>query len=158
MIFVMSPDSVTADWPTLEIDAATFQDPVNKHRRLIPLLLSDCQIPLLIQPYLYIDWRLEDETQYGKLLDCCRPYLLREEVNDLVLGLDAAFPSYTDLETLVNEQCGERLGKIIDAQPQITEQFTIRRGSIGRKLGFRDHQALFFGFSLLRGERCARKP
>ena len=56
-IFAMSPDSVASGWVELEKLIATFGDPANRSRRMLPLLIRDCRVPDDIKPFKYLDAR-----------------------------------------------------------------------------------------------------
>ena len=70
---VMSPEMVRADWPSLELTAILASDPMNRQGRLIPLLLRDADkdakaridIPPVLRPFLYIDFRDPKEFERG---------------------------------------------------------------------------------------------
>lgn len=57
LILLMSPDSVAANWVKTECSGILFADPSNIRLRLIPVMLRDCEIPLLIRRFRYIDAR-----------------------------------------------------------------------------------------------------
>jgi DNA-binding beta-propeller fold protein YncE len=73
LILLMSSHAFGSDWVAMERNTTMFRDPVNKQRRFIPLLLEDCDIPDTIKRFRYIDWRSEDEQEYGKLLSAIAP-------------------------------------------------------------------------------------
>jgi hypothetical protein len=54
-IFAMSPDSVASGWVALELLIATYGDPANRSRRMLPLKIRDCQVPEDIEPFKYLD-------------------------------------------------------------------------------------------------------
>ena len=44
------------------------RDPTNQDRSLIPLLLADCDIPLEIRRFVYVDYRNETAVAWQNLL------------------------------------------------------------------------------------------
>jgi hypothetical protein len=98
LILVMSANSFSAEWATLETHVGLFRDPTNAQLRFIPVRIDDAEIRDILKPFSYVDWRQRSEDEYSRLLEACRPSLLREEVNNLVLALGDAFPSYGDFD------------------------------------------------------------
>lgn len=72
LVLVMSQAAFDSEWVTLERHTALFRDPTNQQRRFIPLRLDDCDIKDSLRLFAYIDWREEDEDEYGRLLAACR--------------------------------------------------------------------------------------
>jgi len=72
LVFLMSPNSLKADWPTLERRSRQFQDPLNRERRFLPVLLEDCSLPATLEGLRSIDLRQESETAFEELLSACR--------------------------------------------------------------------------------------
>ena len=62
-----------SDWSEAERSGTVFEDPANKRGRLIPLLLEDCEIPPLLAPLKYADFREPDEAILNQLADRCLP-------------------------------------------------------------------------------------
>ena len=58
---------------TLERHTALFRDPSNSERRFVPLRLDDVQLPDVLKPFAYVDWRAGEEEEYLRLLKVCRP-------------------------------------------------------------------------------------
>jgi len=73
---VMSPDFFKSEWTESERAAATIFTPANRAKRLIPLLLRDTELPALVAPLKYIDFRdaARFEASFKQLLA-----FLREE-------------------------------------------------------------------------------
>ena len=69
LILCMSQNAFDSEWVSLERHTMLFRDPGNKDRRFIPFLLADCDIPLLLKQYAYLDWSDKSKTVYQKLLD-----------------------------------------------------------------------------------------
>lgn len=72
LVLFMSPNTPDSEWVELETDAAIFRNPSNSERRLIPLLLVDTEIPEMLKPIMYVDWRNKDAQEYERLLKACR--------------------------------------------------------------------------------------
>jgi hypothetical protein len=53
-ILVLSPDLFDRDFPAAEWYSVFFQDPVGRQRKLVPVLVSDCELPGLLAPIVYI--------------------------------------------------------------------------------------------------------
>ena len=73
LVLVMSENAFASEWTTLERTTYLFRDPTNVHRRFIPLLLTDCQVPDVLRQFHHVDWRTRDDAQYTRLLAACRP-------------------------------------------------------------------------------------
>lgn len=56
-IIVLSPDYITSDWTKFENIMAQTLDPGAATRRLIPILLRDCTLPLRLRTMTYRDFR-----------------------------------------------------------------------------------------------------
>jgi hypothetical protein len=54
---VLTPDSVKSDWVKLERIIFQTSDPLGRTKKLIPLLLRDCEIPPALKAVKYIDFR-----------------------------------------------------------------------------------------------------
>ncbi|MCK6619638.1 MAG: TIR domain-containing protein [Calditrichaceae bacterium] len=84
LVFIMTPASVSKKWPQAEALYHPFFDPANQERRLIPLMLEDCQPPDLIRPLKYIDFRNPDDyplrfRELAEALDLVAPAFERRE-------------------------------------------------------------------------------
>ena len=78
LVFIMTPPSVAKKWPQAEALFITYFDPTNKDRRLIPLMLLDCEPPALIKPLKFVDFRNPDDyairlRELIESLDLVRP-------------------------------------------------------------------------------------
>ncbi|MBI3914524.1 MAG: tetratricopeptide repeat protein [Chloroflexi bacterium] len=73
---VMSPDFFNSEWTESERAAATIFSPANRSKRMMPLLVRDCDIPSMLAPLKYIDFRdaAKFESAFKQLLA-----FLREE-------------------------------------------------------------------------------
>jgi hypothetical protein len=54
-ILVLSPDLFGRDFPAAEWYSVFFQDPVGRKRKLVPVLVSECELPGLLAPIVYIN-------------------------------------------------------------------------------------------------------
>ena len=61
LVFVMTPASVQKKWPQAEALYVVYFDPTNRDRRLIPVLLADCEPPALIKLLKPVDFRTADD-------------------------------------------------------------------------------------------------
>lgn len=60
VLLVMSPEWVTSEWCQLETDTIIAADPSGRHRRLIPILLRECDIPADLRRLKYLDFTIQD--------------------------------------------------------------------------------------------------
>lgn len=60
VVVVLSPDSVKSEWVKAEWNKALKLEKKGKIRRVIPILLRDCNIPLRLDKKLHIDFRNPD--------------------------------------------------------------------------------------------------
>jgi hypothetical protein len=73
LVLCMSANAFGSDWALLEAGTFRFRDPLNKHRRLIPVRLDDAPIKGSLAQFLYINQRLTDrEQEYPTLLNAVR--------------------------------------------------------------------------------------
>ena len=74
LVFLLSPDFLHSDWASLELHTTIFRDPLNRHRRFIPVLIADCKklIPDMLRPYRRIDLRQPTPAAYAELLAACQ--------------------------------------------------------------------------------------
>ncbi|NOT08024.1 MAG: TIR domain-containing protein [Gemmatimonadales bacterium] len=74
LVLCMSANAFGSDWAQLEFGTFRFRDPLNKRRRFLPLRLDDVPIKGSVAQFHSINWGLEnDEQEYAKLVDACRP-------------------------------------------------------------------------------------
>jgi len=64
-VLVLSPEALTAEWPTAERAAAVISDPAGRFGRVIPLLHRSCQLPPLLAFRNYIDFRDQRKFKAG---------------------------------------------------------------------------------------------
>lgn len=62
---VLSPESLSSDWVTLERSTAIHRDPRARQRSLIPLLRRTCDMPDMLARLKYIDFRREQDFDAG---------------------------------------------------------------------------------------------
>lgn len=70
-VLCLSQPANKSDWVKLERNTRLFQDPQNKERRFIPVLLEDCQMPATLRRLKYVDWR--NESDLTVLIQACTP-------------------------------------------------------------------------------------
>jgi hypothetical protein len=68
VLLVLTPDYVGSEWAEFENVMARTLDPAARHRKVIPLLRKDCDIPLHLRILHYRDLRHEDERQWQLLI------------------------------------------------------------------------------------------
>ena len=56
MLVLMSESFFASEWTSLERSSVAFRDPKNKDKSLIPLLLSDCEVPDTLAAFKYHDF------------------------------------------------------------------------------------------------------
>ena len=71
LLLFMSRNGFGSDWATLEHQTILFSDPLNRNRRFIPLRLDDGDIPAVLRPFKYLDWRTPADDAYRSLLLAC---------------------------------------------------------------------------------------
>jgi hypothetical protein len=73
MLLVLTPDYLASEWAEFENILASTLDPAARRRRVIPLLLKPCELPLRIRTLTYLDFTgSEDEFQFQRLLAAIR--------------------------------------------------------------------------------------
>ena len=72
LLLFMSRNGFGSDWATLEHQIILFTNPLNWKRRLIPLRLDAADIPAMLRPFKYLDWRTPGGDAYQSLLVACR--------------------------------------------------------------------------------------
>jgi hypothetical protein len=103
VVVVLSKSSVESFWVRQEWEARLVQMSRDKTRKLIPLLLNDCEIPLLLSNFSYIDFRnvnFKDHNRFGdkilELVDSIRGALPPN--GDTVVGIPFAVLAMTSKE------------------------------------------------------------
>ena len=71
LVLCMSKHAFGADWVQLESGTFRFRDPLNKDQRFIPLRLDEAPIKGSLAQFNYVDWRDEDDREYGRLVSAC---------------------------------------------------------------------------------------
>ncbi len=72
LLMCMSEAYFASDWAGLEHHSLLFRDPANEERRLIPVLIGDCDRPAIIAQFAYVDWREPSDEAYDRLVRACR--------------------------------------------------------------------------------------
>jgi 2-polyprenyl-3-methyl-5-hydroxy-6-metoxy-1,4-benzoquinol methylase len=72
LLFCMSRAAFESEWMSLERSTVLFRDPSSQQRRLIPLLLEECERPGTIARLTHIDGRNLDEKVLEKVVAACR--------------------------------------------------------------------------------------
>lgn len=65
---VISNNSLRSEWVGTEIKAALSKEKDGKHIIILPILLEDCEIPLLLKDKLYVDFREDFDAGFKKIL------------------------------------------------------------------------------------------
>jgi hypothetical protein len=68
VLLVLTPDYIRSDWSHFENAMAQATDPAARWRKVIPVLLRDCSIPLRIRIVHYRDLRTDDPQQWDLLI------------------------------------------------------------------------------------------
>lgn len=73
-LIVLSPAYIASEWGQFENTLAQTLDPAARQRRVLPLLLEPCEIPLRIRALTYLDWTTPRTTEFKmeKLLAAVR--------------------------------------------------------------------------------------
>jgi hypothetical protein len=72
-VLCWSPSAAESEWLKFERASVLFRDPSNSERRLIPLLLSRCDLPTTLRHLAHVDYSEEREEEFQKLLTACKP-------------------------------------------------------------------------------------
>jgi TIR domain len=60
VLLILSPEALASNWVALEYSVSLCNDPAARNRCLIPILRSECDIPLLLRRLKYLDARDDD--------------------------------------------------------------------------------------------------
>ncbi len=60
VVLVLSREALGSEWVALEYSATIYKDPGSADRVLLPVLRSDCELPLILARLKYLDARTED--------------------------------------------------------------------------------------------------
>ena len=63
-LLVLTPQYLASEWAEFENILASTLDPAARRRRVIPLLLKPCELPLRIRALTYLDFTKPDETEF----------------------------------------------------------------------------------------------
>lgn len=69
-ILVFTPDWVNSEWTQFEGLMLQTQDPIGLRKRILPLMLADCQLPPRLKMFTYADFKNQNdwETQFQRLI------------------------------------------------------------------------------------------
>jgi len=69
-LLILSPAYLKSDWATFESIMVSTLDPANRQRRLLPVLVKKCKLPLRIRGLIYIDLSgtVDADAQFNRLL------------------------------------------------------------------------------------------
>jgi WD40 repeat protein/GTPase SAR1 family protein len=73
LVLLISVNTLSTEWFAFERLTSLFRDPANNQRRFIPVRLDDSLPPDSLKQFAYIDWRLQSEEEYARLVAACRP-------------------------------------------------------------------------------------
>lgn len=75
LLLCLSKSSLASDWVHAEKNTILFRDPMNRERRLIPVLIDDCCeiIPDVLRRFRYADLRTFSHSEIQELCKVCRP-------------------------------------------------------------------------------------
>ncbi len=68
LLVLLSKNSVKSNWVKKELEIALSRQIKDKHIKIIPCLLEDCDIPIFLEPIAYADFRTSFESGIEKLL------------------------------------------------------------------------------------------
>lgn len=68
LLLCLTPAIALSQWSRLEYSAAISRDPDNDERRLIPVLMEDCEVPAVLRRLNHVDMRQESEEAWSTLL------------------------------------------------------------------------------------------
>jgi anti-anti-sigma regulatory factor len=91
---LLSRAAIHSDWVALERNATLFRDPNNVSRRLVPVLVDQCELPASIGRFRYIDFRTAARRKNGmdELVVACTPVLrYSHNGNVLVVALPGRY-------------------------------------------------------------------
>lgn len=71
LLLFISPDALKSDWVSLEKNTVIFRDPSNKLRKLIPVVIEDCELPDTLKRYKYIKHSEESNQWLDDILSAC---------------------------------------------------------------------------------------
>ncbi len=73
LVVVFSPDSANSAWVQQELDAALMEQLSKKNITVLPLLLRECEIPILLRSIKYADFRYHYQSGLEELLKVFDP-------------------------------------------------------------------------------------
>jgi hypothetical protein len=99
-LVVLSPNFIKSNFAKEEIEAAFTLQLKNRKRKLIPILLEDCKIPLYLKSKLYIDFtkRKFFDASFKKLVKDLSPDDFERKIFECISeGINSEFESYKKL-------------------------------------------------------------
>ena len=60
LIVLLSPRSTNSQWVIAEYWTSQFTDPTNRNRKIIPIIVEECEIPLLLRALKHIDLTMNE--------------------------------------------------------------------------------------------------
>lgn len=102
LVVVLSDNSVQSPWVQAELDAALMAQWSGRGIIVLPIVIGDCEIPELLKPLLYADFRGDYQAGLKKLIEA--------------LGQESPPPSDEDPPSTSDDDCPTRLGKLSDAE------------------------------------------
>lgn len=106
-LLVLTPDYLASEWAEFESILASTLDPAARRRRVIPLLLRPCELPLRIQALTYVDFTGSDyEFQFRRLVVAIQSEPKPGQPSSTQQSVQ---PEASDLRLLVADPCGKQL-------------------------------------------------
>ena len=107
-LLVLTPDYLDSEWAEFENILASTLDPAARRRRVIPLLLKPCELPLRIRALTYLDFTKSDEIefQFQRLVVAIRTEPKSDQPPPTLQPIS---PKASDLRLLVADASGKQL-------------------------------------------------
>ena len=71
VFLILSPEAISSRWVALEMSTSLYRDPNAAERTIIPIILRDCEIPLLIARINYLDARNKTSEECATRVVAC---------------------------------------------------------------------------------------
>lgn len=71
-IIVLTPDAISSEWVRRELDIATLREIRQKDIFVLPILLEDCEIPLMVATKKYANFKNSFEQGYNELIEALK--------------------------------------------------------------------------------------
>jgi hypothetical protein len=107
-LLVLTPQYLASEWAEFENILASTLDPAARRRRVIPLLLKPCELPLRIRALTYLDFTNPDEIgfQFQRLVATIRTESTSDQPSPAVKPVS---PKASNLRLLVADPSGKQL-------------------------------------------------